>query len=46
MILLVKKFKEIDYSEAKEDVRPFIKNVDSLEMWNSKFFISITEKLK
>ena len=44
--LLVKKFREIDYSEAKEDVRPFIKNVDSLEMWNSKFFISITEKLK
>ena len=44
--LLIDKFRKIDYSEAKEDVRPFIKNVDSLEMWNSKFFISITENLK
>lgn len=43
--LLIKKFNEIDYNEAKEDVLPFIKNVDSLSMWNNNFFISITEKL-
>lgn len=43
--LLIKKFKEIDYQAAKEDVIPFIKDVDSLDMWNSDFFISITENL-
>jgi predicted nucleotidyltransferase component of viral defense system len=43
--LLIKKFKEIDYVEAKEDVLPFIRDVDSLRLWNKEFFISITEKL-
>ena len=43
--LLTKKFAEIDYNEAKEDVIPFIKNIDSLDLWNKEFFISITEKL-
>ena len=43
--LLIKKFKEIDYRVAKEDVLPFIKDVDSLNLWNSNFFISITENL-
>lgn len=43
--LLIKKFNEIDYTEAKGDIIPFIKNVDSLDIWSSKFFIAITEKL-
>lgn len=43
--LLIKKFEIIDYEEAKEDVIPFIKDVDSLRMWNKDFFISITKKL-
>lgn len=43
--LLINKFNEIDYTEAKEDVIPFIKNVDSLNIWSKEFFISITEKL-
>lgn len=43
--LLIKKFEVINYEEAKEDVMPFIKNVDSLNIWNREFFISITEKL-
>ena len=43
--LLIKKFNEIDYTESKEDVIPFIKNVDVLKMWNKEFFISITENL-
>lgn len=42
---LIKKFKDIDYNEAKEDVMPFIRNVDSLNLWNSEFFINITEEL-
>ena len=44
--LLIDKFSKIDYNDAKEDVIPFIKNINSLDMWNNKFFISITEKLK
>lgn len=43
--LLIKKFNEVDYSEAKEDVIPFIKNADTLNIWGKEFFISITEKL-
>lgn len=44
--LLINKFGEIDYNEAKEDIIPFIKNTNSLEIWSKDFFISITEKLK
>ena len=44
--LLIDKFNEIDYKEAKEDVIPFIKDVDSINIWSMDFFISITKKLK
>ena len=44
--LLINKFNAIDYIDAKEDIFPFIKNVDSLNIWSKDFFISITEKLK
>lgn len=44
--LLFKKFNDINYTEAKEDVLPFIKDVESLDLWNKEFFISITEKLE
>lgn len=44
--LLIKKFNEIDYTEAKEDVKPFIKDIDSINIWNKDFFISITSNLK
>ena len=40
--LLIKKFKEINYNDAKDDVIPFIGNVDSLNIWSSDFFIKIT----
>lgn len=43
--MLNKKFKEINYTDAKEDVIPFISDIDSLKLWNDKFFIEITEKL-
>ena len=43
--MLIKKFKEINYSNAKEDVIPFIKDIESLNLWNSDFFIKITEQL-
>ena len=43
--LLKNKFKEINYKEAKDDVIPFIKEVNNLELWNSDFFIKITDQL-
>ena len=43
--LLKNKFKEINYKEAKEDVIPFIKNLQSLDLWSSEFFIKITDQL-
>lgn len=43
---LIKKFNETDYKNAKEDVLPFIKDIESLNLWNNDFFIKITEELK
>ena len=44
--LLNKKFKEINYTDAKEDVITFIEDKDSLNLWNSEFFIEISKNLK
>jgi hypothetical protein len=43
--MLNKKFKEINYSEAKEDVIAFIEDKDSLNLWSSDFFIEISKNL-
>ena len=43
--LLINKFNEIDYVDAKEDVMPFIKDMKSLDVWNADFFIDITKKI-
>ena len=43
--MLIAKFSMIDYKEAKEDVLPFIKDSQSLNLWNQDFFCEITEDL-
>ena len=43
--MLHKRFQDIDYQQAKQDVLPFIKNPNALDLWGPDFFISITEKL-
>ena len=43
--LLIQKFEKIDYKEAKEDVLSFIKDVNSLDLWDKDFFIQITQEL-
>lgn len=43
--ILIDKFNTIDFNESKEDVIPFIKNINNLDLWDKNFFISITEKL-
>ena len=44
--VLINKFNEIDYQDAKEDVRPFIRDVNNLNIWSKEFFVSITDKIK
>ncbi len=44
--LLINKFKQLNYKDAKEDVMPFIKDINILDIWSSDFFIKITEQLK
>ena len=44
--LLNKKFREINYSDAKEDVITFIEDKDSLNLWSSDFFIDISKNLE
>ena len=44
--MLKKRFVEIDYKQAKEDVLPFIKNPAMLDLWSYEFFCAITENLK
>jgi len=44
--ILEKRFDEIDYDIAKSDVRPFIKDQATLDLWSNNFFKSITEQIK
>jgi len=43
--MLNKKFEEIDFTDAKEDVITFIEDIDSLNLWNSEFFIEISKNI-
>lgn len=45
--MLLKKFADIDFQQAKRDVLPFIKNPETLDLWSEEFFRKVTEdKLK
>jgi len=44
--LLCARFDTIDYAQAKEDVRPFIRDTASLDLWSADFFRQITENLR
>ena len=43
--MLSDKFDSIDYSQAKEDVEPFIHDTSALNIWSADFFKQITEGL-
>lgn len=43
--ILLKRFEQIDYTQAKSDVMPFIRTPASLDIWSYEFFRAITEKL-
>ena len=44
--LLCSRFDTMDFEQAKEDVRPFIKDTGSLSIWSADFFKQITDNLK
>lgn len=44
--LLIDRFADIDYAQAREDVRPFIRDASSLNLWSRDFFCQITEGLR
>ena len=43
--LLNKRFSEVDFEQAKEDVFPFIKDKHKLDLWSREFFTEITKGL-
>lgn len=44
--LLCSRFDTINFEQAKEDVRPFIKDTGFLSLWSADFFKQITDNLK
>ena len=44
--ILDKRFDHIDYDIAKSDIRPFIKDHHSLDLWSRAFFKSITNHIQ
>ncbi len=43
--LIVNKIKEIDFSMAKKDVSPFLRDAFSLEIWSNDFFLALVQKM-
>jgi len=43
--MLWERFEQIDYTLAKEDVYPFVRDTQVLDLWSKDFFQQITERL-
>ena len=43
--MLCDKFDTIDYEQAKQDVKPFIRDTSQLDIWSAEFFNGITNQL-
>lgn len=44
-VLLNERFSNMDFAQAKEDVLPFIKDKQKLDLWSKKFFVEITKNI-
>lgn len=44
--LLIRRFETIDYGQARDDVRPFVRDPRSLELWCADLFIQATGELR
>ena len=44
---LDKRFRSINFNQARQDILPFIKDPEAVNLWSQEFFTSITnDKLK
>jgi hypothetical protein len=43
---LIERFSSIDFDQAKNDVRPFIRDPDELALWSKEFFASLADRLQ
>ncbi|TAL30346.1 MAG: nucleotidyl transferase AbiEii/AbiGii toxin family protein [Spirochaetes bacterium] len=41
---LDRRFDSVDFQQAKTDIRPFIKNPDSTDLWSKEFFSAVTKE--
>lgn len=44
--LLNERFAQIDFDQAKDDVRPFIRDAAELDLWSRDFFHSLTDQVQ
>ena len=44
--LLRKRFAEVDFKQAREDVMPFVRDPDAVALWRNEFFSDLTNRLK
>lgn len=44
--LLQNKIAQVDFKQAKQDVMPFLKNPQSIEIWSKEFFSELAEKVQ
>ena len=43
--MLCKKFEDIDFEDAKRDVSPFVKDIQSLNVWSKEFFKVVANQI-
>lgn len=43
---LTQRFNEVDFDQARDDVRPFVSDDDALALWSREFFLGLVEQVK
>lgn len=43
---LTQRFNEVDFEQARDDVRPFVSDADALALWSREFFLGLVEQVK
>jgi hypothetical protein len=43
---LIQRFHEVDFDQARDDVRPFVRDADALALWSRDFFLSLVDQVK
>lgn len=43
---LTQRFNEVDFDQARDDVRPFVSDADALALWSREFFLGLVEQVK